>query len=116
VFHRDLSVNVLGDLPPRDVALIDGDHNWYTVFMELNMLTDVARRAEAPTPVMSCTTSGGPTDGATSTRTHRTSRRSTVRPGAGRAYGATNGDSCRGRGGLTANLAHSELEGVTATG
>ena len=34
VFHRDLSVNVLGALAPMDVALIDGDHNWYTVFTE----------------------------------------------------------------------------------
>jgi Macrocin-O-methyltransferase (TylF) len=52
VFHRDLSVNVLGDLPPMDVALIDGDHNWYTVFTELNLLTDVAHRNGAPMPVM----------------------------------------------------------------
>src|SRR5262245_7489636 len=31
VFHRDLSVNVLSNLPAMDAALIDGDHNWYTV-------------------------------------------------------------------------------------
>ncbi len=35
VFHRDLSLNVLPDLPPMDAALIDGDHNWYTVYHEL---------------------------------------------------------------------------------
>jgi hypothetical protein len=52
VFHRDLSVNVLGELAPVDVALIDGDHNWYTVFSELNLLADVARHAGAPMPVM----------------------------------------------------------------
>ena len=51
VFHRDLSVNVLGDLPPMDVALIDGDHNWYTVHTELRLLADVARAAGAPFPV-----------------------------------------------------------------
>ena len=38
VFHRDLSLNVLGDLPPMDAALIDGDHNWYTVYNELRLL------------------------------------------------------------------------------
>jgi hypothetical protein len=52
VFHRDLSVNVLGELAPMDVALIDGDHNWYTVFTELTLLADVARRAGTPMPVM----------------------------------------------------------------
>ena len=31
VFHRDLSLNVLGGLPAMDAAIIDGDHNWYTV-------------------------------------------------------------------------------------
>jgi cephalosporin hydroxylase len=51
VFHRDLSVNVLGDLPPMDVALIDGDHNWYTVHTELRLLADVARTAGEPFPV-----------------------------------------------------------------
>ena len=52
VFHQDLSVNVLGDLEPMDVALIDGDHNWYTVFTELTMLADVARKAATPLPVL----------------------------------------------------------------
>ena len=51
VFHRDLSVNVLGDLPPMDVALIDGDHNWYTVRTELRLLAEVSRAAGAPLPI-----------------------------------------------------------------
>jgi cephalosporin hydroxylase len=51
VFHRDLSVNVLGHLPPMDVALIDGDHNWYTVHTELQLLARVSRAAGAPFPV-----------------------------------------------------------------
>jgi cephalosporin hydroxylase len=51
VFHRDLSVNILGGLPPMDVALIDGDHNWYTVNTELRLLARVARTAGAPLPV-----------------------------------------------------------------
>ncbi len=51
-FHRDLSLNVLSTLAPVDVALIDGDHNWYTVYHELQQLATVARAAGAPLPVM----------------------------------------------------------------
>ncbi|MGH6693225.1 MAG: TylF/MycF/NovP-related O-methyltransferase, partial [Gammaproteobacteria bacterium] len=39
-------------LPPADVVLVDGDHNWYTVFHELTLLAETARRAEAPLPVL----------------------------------------------------------------
>lgn len=52
VFHRDLSLNVLSDLPPMDAALIDGDHNWYTVYNECKALADVARANGAAMPVM----------------------------------------------------------------
>jgi cephalosporin hydroxylase len=52
VFHGDLSLNVLPDLPPMDAALLDGDHNWYTVYHELRALTKVARDNGAPLPVM----------------------------------------------------------------
>ena len=38
IFHRDVSHIVLPTLPPVDVALIDGDHNWFTVYHELRML------------------------------------------------------------------------------
>src|SRR5690606_23110265 len=51
-FHRALSHDVLPDLPPVDVALIDGDHNWYTVYHELRMLSDTARKEGRPLPVM----------------------------------------------------------------
>jgi GT2 family glycosyltransferase/glycosyltransferase involved in cell wall biosynthesis len=37
-FHREKSLSVLGELPAVDVALIDGDHNWYTVINELRAL------------------------------------------------------------------------------
>src|ERR687897_2974104 len=43
IFHRDISHNVLPKLPPCEVALIDGDHNWYTVYHELQMLAATAR-------------------------------------------------------------------------
>src|SRR5690349_6399987 len=52
VFHRDLSLNVLPDAPAFDVALIDGDHNWYTVYNELRLLRDAARRARQHLPVL----------------------------------------------------------------
>lgn len=51
IFHEDLSLNVLPALPPLDLVLIDGDHNWYTVFNELRELRAVSRAAEAPLPI-----------------------------------------------------------------
>src|ERR687897_794348 len=52
VFHRDISHNVLPHLPPCDAALIDGDHNWFTVYHELRMLRDTARDAGVPMPLL----------------------------------------------------------------
>ena len=52
IFHRDLSRNVLNTLPAVDVALVDGDHNWYTVDLELRMLAEAARRDNAPLPIL----------------------------------------------------------------
>ena len=51
VFHRALSVDVLDGLPPMDGALVDGDHNWYTVYNELRLLREVAEAAGRPMPV-----------------------------------------------------------------
>jgi cephalosporin hydroxylase len=51
-FHRDTSHNVLPQLGPVDVALIDGDHNWYTVHGELEALRQTAREAGAFPPVI----------------------------------------------------------------
>lgn len=42
VFHRALSLDVLGDIHDIDVALIDGDHNWFTVFHELKLIEKTA--------------------------------------------------------------------------
>lgn len=52
IFHRDISHNVLPQLPPMDVALIDGDHNWHTVYNELKLLAEVARAAGEPLPLL----------------------------------------------------------------
>jgi cephalosporin hydroxylase len=52
IFHRRTSHEALRDIPPVDVALIDGDHNWYTVYHELELLAATARKAGAPLPVL----------------------------------------------------------------
>jgi cephalosporin hydroxylase len=52
VFHRDLSLNVLDRCGAFDVALIDGDHNWYTVYNELRVLRESARVAGVPIPLL----------------------------------------------------------------
>jgi GT2 family glycosyltransferase/glycosyltransferase involved in cell wall biosynthesis len=37
-FHRKRSLEALPDIGPVDMALIDGDHNWFTVLSELRLL------------------------------------------------------------------------------
>ena len=41
VFHQDLSLNALPQIEFFDAVLIDGDHNWYTVFHELKTIEDL---------------------------------------------------------------------------
>lgn len=60
VFHRKPSLEVLPDLEPSDFALIDGDHNWYTVFHELEALRRTAQSAGRPTPLVLCHDAGWP--------------------------------------------------------
>lgn len=52
VVHRGLSLNVLGRVDAPDVILIDGDHNWYTVFHELMLIDRKVRQADRPFPVV----------------------------------------------------------------
>jgi hypothetical protein len=51
VFHRTTSLQVLDQLGPVDAVLIDGDHNWFTVYHELKML-EAAHRSEFPLVVL----------------------------------------------------------------
>ena len=51
-FHRGASLDVLPTLGPLDAALIDGDHNWFTVYNELRLLADGARRHGTALPVL----------------------------------------------------------------
>ncbi len=50
-FHLDLSLNALVDIGAADVVCIDGDHNWYTVFHELELLGRSATAAGQPFPL-----------------------------------------------------------------
>lgn len=52
LFHRDTSHAVLPTLEPMDVALIDGDHNWFTVHGELEMLREGSRRGGETLPLL----------------------------------------------------------------
>lgn len=52
LFHRDVSHSVLPDLPAMDAALVDGDHNWFTVYHELHMLSEAARKEGKPLPLL----------------------------------------------------------------
>jgi hypothetical protein len=51
VFHRAKSLEVLRDLPVADVVLIDGDHNWYTVYHELRQIAEATDAAGKPFPI-----------------------------------------------------------------
>lgn len=60
VFHRALSLDVLPSLEPVDLALIDGDHNRYTVLNELRLLEQGAEAAKATPPVVALHDVGWP--------------------------------------------------------
>ena len=51
-YHDRLSVDVLGEIPTADVVLIDGDHNWFTVFHELELLGKRAEKDDRPFPIV----------------------------------------------------------------
>lgn len=44
-FHQGTSLEILPTLDPYDAILIDGDHNWYTVFHELKAIEEMAKRS-----------------------------------------------------------------------
>ena len=51
-FHKELSLNALPIAPIGDLILIDGDHNWYTVFHELKLIEKRCRAEQRPFPVV----------------------------------------------------------------
>jgi GT2 family glycosyltransferase/glycosyltransferase involved in cell wall biosynthesis len=60
VMHRALSLNALPRIEAPDVVLIDGDHNWYTVYHELESLQKLADAARKPLPVVILHDTGWP--------------------------------------------------------
>jgi glycosyltransferase involved in cell wall biosynthesis/ubiquinone/menaquinone biosynthesis C-methylase UbiE/predicted nucleic acid-binding Zn-ribbon protein len=52
IFHRTFSLNALMDVDRFDVVLIDGDHNWYTVFNELKLIERRCKRSQQPFPLI----------------------------------------------------------------
>ena len=52
IFHREKSHEVLGEIETADVVLIDGDHNWFTVYHELRLLGERAEAEGRPFPVV----------------------------------------------------------------
>ncbi len=112
VFHQALSLDVLGDLAPVDAALIDGDHNWYTVFHELRLLTEGAHAAPRARRCRCwcCTTWAGPTTGATSTTTTTPCRSSSATRTVGRGMRPGRSELVA-TGGMSAGLWNAEHEG-----
>jgi hypothetical protein len=51
VFHRATSIAALPEIERIDAALLDGDHNWYTVYNELRLLAAHADREESEFPL-----------------------------------------------------------------
>jgi hypothetical protein len=51
-FHRATSIEVLPRLRPAHAVLIDGDHNWYTVHRELELLLERSRETKTPFPLV----------------------------------------------------------------
>lgn len=50
-FYEDLSLDALKVIPRVDVALVDGDHNWYTVYNELKMIEQTHGNDPAAMPL-----------------------------------------------------------------
>jgi hypothetical protein len=60
-FHRDLSRHALPGIARADAYLIDGDHNWYTVRQEFDLIERAAlAEAEQPFPLVFLHASGWP--------------------------------------------------------
>lgn len=59
-FHCATSLDVLGEIAYVDLALIDGDHNWYTVINELRVLARRASEDERDPPVILVHETGWP--------------------------------------------------------
>lgn len=52
VFYQSLSLNAIPLVERFDVVLIDGDHNWYTVFHELKLIEKRCQELGQPFPLV----------------------------------------------------------------
>jgi hypothetical protein len=52
IFHEAMSLDALPQIDDMDVVLIDGDHNWYTVYHELKLIEQRASDQERLFPVV----------------------------------------------------------------
>ncbi|MEX0972458.1 MAG: hypothetical protein WDZ46_04275 [Solirubrobacterales bacterium] len=52
VIHAQRAISAIGRIGAVDLALLDGDPNWYSVHTELRMLIEAAERARRPAPVV----------------------------------------------------------------
>ena len=50
--HRGLSLEILPRLSHYDCVFVDGDHNWFTVREELQIIDDTATRTNRPLPLI----------------------------------------------------------------
>jgi hypothetical protein len=51
-FHQAKSLNIIAALPAPDFVLLDGDHNWFTVFNELQQIFFRAHVANVAPPIV----------------------------------------------------------------
>ncbi len=59
-FYQDLSLEVLPGITGIDVALVDGDHNWYTVYNELKAIEASHGHDPLKQPLLFCHDIGWP--------------------------------------------------------
>src|SRR3989338_2079469 len=52
IFHKKRSLEALPDISFPDAVLIDGDHNWYTVFHELKLIERRATEEKKTFPLV----------------------------------------------------------------
>jgi hypothetical protein len=61
-FFEARSLDLLQDIGPVDAVLIDGDHNWYTVYHELCLIEDISSAHRCQLPFVLLHGSGWPYD------------------------------------------------------
>ena len=52
VFYRNLSIDAIPSIPGIDLVLVDGDHNWYTVYNELRLIERRCAELSQPFPLV----------------------------------------------------------------